>query len=198
MTKTSNKVKPRVKKKKSFSKQQLANLSFYSSRRDNDYIADLYGMTESEFADALESDNESMVAYKKGRHGRPSKMLTPSQIEELEYNAGRLSDEEIADLYGMAHETFKKVLKEDPLLIGSYKKGKAKTSLQMTNVIIDAALGGNAPMACFYKKCRNGWREVKEPKEELGDTNTTVTLKLIGSDGQLVNPSQDIIENEQK
>ena len=58
--------------------------------------------------------------------GRPPIVLTEEQIAKVETLASVLRIEQIADYFGISHVTFYEIMKRDPRVSLSYKKGKAQ------------------------------------------------------------------------
>ena len=175
---------------------QKTTLAYYAIRHSSDYIADLFGMTEEVFIASLEADQELAAEYKKARMGRRRVTLTKTQMDELSYYSARCTDEQIAALYGMDEQVFKKIIKDDPELYRQYKKGKAEMSLAVTNVLLDSIINDkNMTSVYFYKKCVDGWQE-KSKDDVVEQAPPTVTVKVIGTDGQIVNPDNKTLTSD--
>ncbi len=128
--------------------------------------------------------------------GRPKKVITKEQEDILFELAGGLSQEQIADYLGVSRSVFIERLKENEALSKQYKRGISTKYRAAVNKLWEHIDNGNVACLLFYIKTQMGWREIQELQREVG--NTTVTLKVIGSDGNLITPSKDIITSEQK
>ena len=62
---------------------------------------------------------------------RPRKTLTPAQVKEVETLAAVLTQNQIADYFGMDSDTFAAIRKRDDDVSRSYKKGKAKAIISI-------------------------------------------------------------------
>lgn len=101
--------------------------------------------------------------------GRKPKELTTKQISEVETLAAVLSQEQIADYFGIARNTFTAMMDRDPSILEQYKKGKARAIKEIGGGLIQEARGGNLTAAMFYLKTQAGWRE-KDKIEDNGDS----------------------------
>ena len=91
--------------------------------------------------------------------GRPQKKLTDEQIAEVETLAAILSQEQIADYFGIARNTFAAIVDREPLVQERYLRGKAKAIGAVAQGLLQQARKGNITAAIFYLKTQAGWRE---------------------------------------
>jgi hypothetical protein len=90
---------------------------------------------------------------------RPKKTLTGDQAAQVEALAAYLTQEQIADYFGIARNTFARIVAEDETVFERYKRGKAKAIGTAAKTVLDAIRDGNLTAAFFYLKTQAGWRE---------------------------------------
>lgn len=91
--------------------------------------------------------------------GRPPITLTQTQCNEVETLAALLSQEQIADYFGIACNTFRAICDRDEEVLARYKKGKAKAIAHVANGLLQKARSGDTASSIFYLKTQAGWRE---------------------------------------
>ncbi|SDI00066.1 hypothetical protein [Nitrosomonas sp. Nm132] len=110
--------------------------------------------------------------------GRKPKTLTDEQRSEVETLAAFLSQDQIADYFGIARATFLAMMERDTDILIRYKKGKAKAISSIANGLIQKARGGDAACMMFYLKTQAGWREKNQPDEMTLKLAASVTPKI--------------------
>ena len=87
--------------------------------------------------------------------GRPSRKLTPKELEEIESMAGiGLTQQQIADIKGMDVDTLRK---HAGAII---KRGKSKAIGKISQTAYNMAASGEHPsMTRFWLKMQAGWHE---------------------------------------
>ncbi len=134
------------------------------------------------------------LLMKKGNQGegggRPAKVLTPVQAEEVEKLASMLSKKQIAEYYGMTEKTFRAVEERQEEVFTAYKRGKSKAIVTVAANLIQQAQNGNTSAAIFYLKTQAGWKET-DRHEIVGDEEQPFVWKI-----QVMNNSK-VIENNQ-
>ena len=115
--------------------------------------------------------------------GHPPKVLTPEQVIEVGALAAVLSQEQIADYFGIARNTFIAICERQPEVLEQYKKGKAKAIDEVAKGLILQAKEGNTTAAMFYLKTQAGWRETsaqeEENKEAKNNHKNTITINVV-------------------
>ncbi len=101
--------------------------------------------------------------------GRPPITLTAAQCHEVETLAALLSQDQIADYFGIARNTFRAICERDGEVFAHYKKGKAKAIAHVANGLLQKARAGDTASSIFYLKTQAGWREI-EAIEHSGST----------------------------
>ncbi len=104
--------------------------------------------------------------------GRPPIILTEAQCQEVETLAALLNQEQIADYFGIARNTFRAICERDEEVVARYKRGKAKAIAHVANGLLQKARSGDTTSSIFYLKTQAGWREtadVKTGSEGNGD-----------------------------
>ena len=95
--------------------------------------------------------------------GRKPTTLTQDQISQVEALAAYLSQDQIADYFGITRPTLVAMMNREPKILLRYKKGKAKAIAEIAQGLIQQARGGNMTAAMFYLKTQAGWRETGQP-----------------------------------
>jgi hypothetical protein len=114
--------------------------------------------------------------------GKPQKTLTPEQVLEVGTLSAFLSQEQIADYFGIARNTFIAICERQPEVFEQYKKGKARAIGTVAKGLIKQAMEGNTSAAMFYLKTQAGWREtsVQEITGKDGATLQTPVFNIVG------------------
>ena len=99
------------------------------------------------------------MAEEKDKGGRPPKVLTEEQIEQVERLARYLPTELLAGYFGMGKTTFYEVLKRQPEVSERYKKGKAAAVSEIASTLVSKAIDGDMTAAIFYLKTRGGYTD---------------------------------------
>jgi hypothetical protein len=115
--------------------------------------------------------------------GKPQKTLTPEQVIEVGTLSAFLSQEQIADYFGIARNTFTAICERQPEVFEQYKKGKARAIGTVAKGLIKQAMDGNTSAAMFYLKTQAGWRETsvqeEENKEAKNNPKNTITINVV-------------------
>ena len=106
---------------------------------------------------------------------RPIITLTPEQVRETETLAALLSQDQIADYFGIARNTFRAICEREPEVLERYKKGKAKAIAHVANGLLQKARGGDTVSSIFYRKTQAGARETANI-EHQADPQLTDTV----------------------
>ncbi len=91
--------------------------------------------------------------------GRPPITLTDHQKTEVETLAALLSQDQIADYFGISRNTFRAICARDEEIAAHYKRGKAKAIAHVANGLLQKARSGDTASSIFYLKTQAGWRE---------------------------------------
>ena len=91
--------------------------------------------------------------------GQPPHVFTPEQVIEVGALAAVLSQEQIADYFGIARNTFTAICERQPEVLEQYKKGKARAIGTVAKGLVKQAMDGNTSAAMFYLKTQAGWKE---------------------------------------
>ncbi len=121
--------------------------------------------------------------------GRPAKTLTDEQRSQVEALAAYLSQEQIADYFGIGKTTWFAMLDRDPDLSERYKRGKAKAIGAVAQGLIQQARNGDKVAAMFYLKTQAGWRETNHIDHTSSDGSMTPTAieRIIVKAGKATN-----------
>ena len=110
--------------------------------------------------------------------GRKAKTLDDEQRAQVEALAAYLSQDQIADYFGITRPTFAAMIDRDEDISLRYKRGKAKAIGSVAQGLLQKARGGDTASAIFYLKTQAGWRE---SEQEQGNQN--ITLQIVRPDG---------------
>jgi len=77
----------------------------------------------------------------------------------VETLAALLNQDQIADYFGIARNTFRAICERDEEVFERYKRGKAKAIAHVANGLLQKARAGDTTSAIFYLKTQAGWRE---------------------------------------
>lgn len=114
----------------------------------------------------------------------PAKIdLTEKQIGEIETLAIFLTQQQIADYFGICKRTFANMIERDERILISYNKGRARGIAKIATGLFQRAMSGDTASAIFYLKTQAGWKEggIKEVAEEK-DTELTIVIKRASKD----------------
>ena len=115
--------------------------------------------------------------------GQPPHVFTPEQVIEVGALAAVLSQEQIADYFGIARNTFTAICERQPEVLEQYKKGKARAIGTVAKGLVKQAMDGNTSAAMFYLKTQAGWRETsaheEENKEAKINPKNTITINVV-------------------
>ena len=114
----------------------------------------------------------------KKKRGRPPKTLTNDQKSQVEALACALSQEQIADYFGIGKTTWFEMIDRDPEISERYKSGKAKVIRDIADSLITKARSGDTACMMFYLKTQAGWRET-ERKEIVGEGGGPLLIQKV-------------------
>lgn len=121
--------------------------------------------------------------------GRPAKTLNDEQKAQVEALAAYLTQDQIADYFGVGRTTFAAMIERDSGISERYKKGKAKAIAMTAQGLLRKARDGDLGAICFYLKTQAGWRETQKLEHsgpdggpiEISDAKAKLAAKLSGS-----------------
>jgi hypothetical protein len=105
--------------------------------------------------------------------GRKATELSEEQKAQVEALAAYLTQEQIADYFGITRPTFNAVMERDSEIALRYKRGKAKAIGAVAQGLIQQARNGDKVAAMFYLKTQAGWRETTH----IDHSNSDGTIK---------------------
>ena len=105
--------------------------------------------------------------------GRPPKTLDDDQRAQLEALAGLLTQDQIADYFGMSRPTLAAIMQRDEDVSLRYKRGKAKRIAKVASKAFEAAVNGTTADRAFYLKTQAGWRETNNIDHTSSDGSMT-------------------------
>lgn len=109
--------------------------------------------------------------------GRPAFEFTDEQIEQVEKLAAVLSQEQMADFFGIHESTLRQRFKDDPRVFRAYTRGRAKAVAGIAGGLIQAARAGDMTAAQFYLKTQAGW-STKDHVEVTGKDGAAIPTTL--------------------
>jgi hypothetical protein len=92
---------------------------------------------------------------------RPRKDLTKEQIAQVEALAAFLTQEQIADYFGIGDRTLRRKFSEEPEVLAAYARGRAVAFREVAGNLVNQAREGNVRAAEFYLKTQAGWKETQ-------------------------------------
>ena len=95
----------------------------------------------------------------KNKGGRPKRVLTEQEIEQVTELAGRHSIAQIANYLGIGETNFHAIKKRQTEVLEAYKKGKVKAIDEVASLLIQKARDGDVTSMIFYLKTQAGWSE---------------------------------------
>ena len=91
---------------------------------------------------------------------KPGLDITEEIIKEVEIMAGNgLTQQQIYRYYGIGHNYWNKLKKENKELRRAFHKGKSKTILAVSGRLMDKIRCNDLGAIIFYLKTQAGWRE---------------------------------------
>lgn len=105
--------------------------------------------------------------------GRKPKTLDDEQRAQVEALAAYLSQEQIADYFGITRPTFAAMIERDDDISLRYKRGKAKAIGTVAQGLLQKARNGDTTSAIFYLKTQAGWRETQHLDHTSSDGSIT-------------------------
>lgn len=105
--------------------------------------------------------------------GRKPKELTGEQTVQVEALAAYLSQDQIADYFGITRPTFAAMIERDADISLRYKRGKAKAIGAVAQNLIKKAREGDNACMMFYLKTQAGWRETNQVDHTSSDGTMT-------------------------
>ena len=118
---------------------------------------------------------------------RPRITLTEDQVREVETLAALLNQDQIANYFGIARNTFRAICDRDEEVFARYKKGKAKAIAHVANGLLQKARNGDTVSSIFYLKTQGGWRETSaiEHKGDGSDPVSQIFRTIVSSNRRI-------------
>jgi hypothetical protein len=107
---------------------------------------------------------------------RKARKLDDGEIAQVEALAAYLTQEQIADYFGIGRTTWYAILDRQPEVAEHYKKGKAKAIVAIAQGLIQQARGGDKVAQMFYLKTQAGWRETQGHDHTSSDGSMTPSV----------------------
>ena len=115
--------------------------------------------------------------------GRKPKTLTEAQKNQVEALAAYLTQDQIAEYFGITRPTFVAMMERDEEISLLYKKGKARAIADVGHNLLQQARSGDLGAMCFYLKTQAGWAE-KQRFEHTGEDGAPLGLKVSFVEGK--------------
>ncbi|EAQ26809.1 hypothetical protein [Roseovarius sp. 217] len=125
---------------------------------------------------------------------RPKRTLAPDQVREVETLAALLNQDQIADYFGIARNTFRAICDRDPDVLARYKKGKAKAIAHVANGLLQRARNGDTASSIFYLKTQAGWRETSNIEHQANPGITNIVRTIVSPRERLEKRLEEISE----
>lgn len=114
--------------------------------------------------------------------GRKPKELTDEQRSEVETLAALLSQDQIADYFGITRPTFSAMMQRDEDISLRYKRGKARAIGSIAKSLIQKARDGDNTCMIFYLKTQAGWAETQRLEHSGPDGGPIQTEEVSARD----------------
>lgn len=111
--------------------------------------------------------------------GRPPKTLTDEQRAEVETLAAVLTQDQIADYFGVTRPTFAAMMERDEDISLRYKRGKARAIGSVAKSLITKAREGDTASMIFFLKTQAGWKETQKIEGAGENGEHLVTFKTV-------------------
>lgn len=111
--------------------------------------------------------------------GRPPKTLTDEQRAEVETLAAVLTQDQIADYFGVTRPTFAAMMERDEDISLRYKRGKARAIGSVAKSLITKAREGDTASMIFFLKTQAGWKEIQKIEGAGENGEHLVTFKTV-------------------
>jgi hypothetical protein len=122
----------------------------------------------------------------KGSGGRPRKVITKEQIEQIEKMAGLgLTEEKICLLLGISERTLLRRKKDHTELLSAMKRGMASAEGTVGTSLYDKAVAGDLGAIVWWEKTRSG-RTDRQAMELTGrdgqPLEVSITRRIVNGD----------------
>ena len=111
--------------------------------------------------------------------GRKRKTLDQDQRAQVEALAAYLTQDQIADYFGITRPTFAAMIDRDEDISLRYKRGKAKAVGAVAQNLVKKAREGDNACMFFYLKTQAGWRETNVHEHSSPDGSMSPTRIVI-------------------
>lgn len=105
------------------------------------------------------------------------KTLTDEQRSEVETLAAVLTQDQMADYFGITRPTLAAMMERDEDVALRYKKGKARAIQDIGTSLITKARTGDTASIIFYLKTQAGWRETHKVEGAGKDGSHVLTIQ---------------------
>lgn len=109
---------------------------------------------------------------------RKPKTLDDEQRAQLEALAGLLTQDQIADYFGMSRPTLAAIMQREEDVSLRYKRGKAKRIAKVASKAYEAAVNGTTADRAFYLKTQAGWRETSHVDHSSSDGTMSAPSRI--------------------
>ena len=127
--------------------------------------------------------------------GRPVKVLTETDVTNLEALACVLTKSQVADYFGMTEKTLRAIEGRQPEVSTAYSKGKAMAIADVASSLYEQAKNGNIQAAKFYLKTQAGWREDAPVELYQPDDDRTWKIQIMrANEDGTTEPTDHVVE----
>ena len=125
--------------------------------------------------------------------GRKPKELTEEQTVQVEALAAYLTQDQIADYFGMTRPTFAAMIERNEDISLRYQRGKAKAIGAVAQNLIKKAREGDNACMMFYLKTQAGWRETNQVDHTSSDGSMSLSglFESIAAKGKTINDGSE-------
>lgn len=118
-------------------------------------------------------------------------------MREVETLAALLNQDQIADYFGIARNTFRAICERHEEVLARYKRGKAKAIAHVANGLLQRARAGDTTSSIFYLKTQGGWRETSNLEHQAGPGVTKIVRSIVSPREQIERRLDQLAERMQ-
>lgn len=124
-----------------------------------------------------------MIKTKK-ENTRAFVVFTEEQVAKVEALSAYLNCEQIADYFGISHDTFTRLKQRQPEVMRAYKKGKSEAIQTVVKSLMQKIMEGDTTATIFFLKTQAGWSTSENKpssKPKLDFSNDKSPLEIINT-----------------
>jgi hypothetical protein len=116
--------------------------------------------------------------------GRPVKLLSETEVIQIEALAAVCTKAQIADYFGMTEKTLRAIEQRQPEVFTAYRRGRARAVALVGAMLQQKALGGDIKAMMFYLRTQAGWSE-KSNIDAVNSPDIAWTIQVVSTTGEI-------------